>query len=211
LAIPAWVSGFVPSSELSTIADGPQNGTAFLYQTSLSHSIFSGWWDTLSAAYRYGPLSPIRTNSAVNALVKRFSMLYNFKIMSERGAVRSVRAMADHLGLGAEMTKRKADDWALKGVGVGEKWMGEVMEGTTRNVVSSGFGIGHKERLADRQYGMDMSSIHALAAGVSMATSGASSIEGGNWRVFEGMLKNASATLVLGTTVSHCINSADSR
>lgn len=56
-----------------------------------------------------------------------------------------------------------------------------------------------------------MSSIHALAAGVSMATSGASSIEGGNWRVFEGMLKNASATLVLGTTVSHSINSADSR
>lgn len=114
-----------------------QNGTAFLYQTSVSHSIFSGWWDTLSAAYRYGPLSPIRTNSAVNAMVKKFALLYNPKVMSERGAVRSTEAMADHIGLGSEMSKKKGDDWALKTVGVGEKWMQEVMEGTTRNVVSS--------------------------------------------------------------------------
>lgn len=113
-----------------------QNGTTFLYQTSTSHSIFSGMWDTLSAAYRYGPLSPYRTNSAVNALLKRFVLLYNPKIMSDRGAVRSVEAMADHLGLGAEMTRRKADQWALKTVGVSDKWVGEVMEGTTRNVVS---------------------------------------------------------------------------
>lgn len=57
---------------------------------------------------------------------------------------------------------------------------------------------------------MDMSSIHALAAGVSMATSGASSIRGGNWRVFEQMLQNASATVVLGATVSTALVRAES-
>lgn len=112
-----------------------QNGTAFLYQTSTSKSIFSGWWDTLAAAYHYGPLSPIRTNSAVSALVKKFLQLYNPKYLSLRGAVRSVEEMVSKAGLGEDMTNRRADEWAIKGVGVGEKWMEEIMEGTTRNVV----------------------------------------------------------------------------
>lgn len=48
-----------------------------------------------------------------------------------------------------------------------------------------------------------MSEIHALGAAVSMATSGAKSVKGGNWQIFAGMLKNASATVVLGTEVSY--------
>lgn len=56
--------------------------------------------------------------------------------MSERGAVRSVEALADKAGLGEEVSGKKADEWAVKTVGVGERWMEEVMEGTTRNVVS---------------------------------------------------------------------------
>lgn len=46
-----------------------------------------------------------------------------------------------------------------------------------------------------------MNQIHALGAAVSMATSGAQSIAGGNWQIFDRMLKNASATVVLGTKV----------
>jgi prenylcysteine oxidase/farnesylcysteine lyase len=146
----------------------------------------------------------------VNALLKRFSRLYDPKVMSERGAVRSVEAMADHLGLGAEFSKKKADNWALKTVGVGQKWLEEVMEGATRNVVSFLLPSGLRQ-VARNQYAMDMSSIHALGAGISMATTGASAIQGGNWRVFEAMLKNASATLVLGTTVSNVEMLADNR
>jgi prenylcysteine oxidase/farnesylcysteine lyase len=51
---------------------------------------------------------------------------------------------------------------------------------------------------------MDM--IHALGASVSMATGGAKAVQGGNWRIFEAMLKNASATMHLGTTVSRVSN-----
>ena len=47
-----------------------------------------------------------------------------------------------------------------------------------------------------------MDDIHALGAGVSMATGGAKAIEGGNWQVFEGMLKHSKALLQLGTEVS---------
>jgi hypothetical protein len=54
---------------------------------------------------------------------------------------------------------------------------------------------------------MDM--IHALGASVSMATGGAKAVQGGNWRIFEAMLKNASATMHLGTTVSRDSNLLD--
>lgn len=47
-----------------------------------------------------------------------------------------------------------------------------------------------------------MNLIHALGASVSMATSGAQSVEGGNWRIFEGMLDECKASLHKGVEVS---------
>jgi prenylcysteine oxidase/farnesylcysteine lyase len=115
---------------------GIWNGTAFLYQTSTSSGYFSGWWDALSAVFRYGPLSPYRTNSAVAALLKKFALLYNPKFLSEAGAALGVSEMVERVGLGREMTGVRGDEWALKTVGVGERWMGEIMEGSTRTNVS---------------------------------------------------------------------------
>lgn len=46
-----------------------------------------------------------------------------------------------------------------------------------------------------------MHDIHALGASVSMATGGAKSVEGGNWRIFDGMLDEAKATRRLGPKV----------
>lgn len=43
--------------------------------------------------------------------------------------------MVERVGLGAEMTMKKGEDWAMKDVGVGERWMGEIMEGSTRTNV----------------------------------------------------------------------------
>jgi prenylcysteine oxidase/farnesylcysteine lyase len=59
-----------------------------------------------------------------------------------------------------------------------------------------------KETRLIQQYARDMSDIHALGAAVSMASSGAKSILGGNWQIFDRMLHNASATVVLGTQVT---------
>ena len=52
------------------------------------------------------------------------------------------------------------------------------------------------------QYARDMNEIHALGAGVSMATAGAKSVKGGNWRIFEGMLGESKAVVNLQTLVS---------
>lgn len=51
---------------------------------------------------------------------------------------------------------------------------------------------------------MDMDKIHALGAAVSMATGGAQSIQGGNWRIFDAMLDEARVTRRLGFEVSSC-------
>jgi prenylcysteine oxidase/farnesylcysteine lyase len=47
-----------------------------------------------------------------------------------------------------------------------------------------------------------MDQIHGLGAGVSMAASGAHSIQGGNWRIFKEMLDESKAGVYLNTTVS---------
>jgi hypothetical protein len=56
---------------------------------------------------------------------------------------------------------------------------------------------------ADEQYARDMDEIHALGAAVCMATGGAKQIAGGNWQVFDRMLKDAKADVRLSTMVSH--------
>lgn len=113
-----------------------QDGEEFLYITSLSKSLFSGWWDALSAAWRYGPLSPYRTSSAVGAMLRKFSNFYNPKWLIKHGAARSIEEFIDRVDLGRDLTTVKGDEWALKTVGVSEKWMGEIMEGSTRVNVS---------------------------------------------------------------------------
>lgn len=47
-----------------------------------------------------------------------------------------------------------------------------------------------------------MDQIHALGAAVCMATGEAKQVVGGNWQVFDRMLKDAKAELHLGTQVS---------
>lgn len=51
------------------------------------------------------------------------------------------------------------------------------------------------------QYAADMDEIHALGAAVSSATGGAKGVEGGNWRIFEGMVYESGATQRFRTEV----------
>lgn len=47
-----------------------------------------------------------------------------------------------------------------------------------------------------------MNGIHALGASVSMASGGAKAVDGGNFLIFENMVRDSKATLHLGTEVS---------
>ncbi|CAD6965948.1 unnamed protein product, partial [Tilletia laevis] len=63
--------------------------------------------------------------------------------------------------------------------GVGKLFVEEIIEAATRV-----------------NYGQDTNLMHALGAGVSLAASGARSIVGGNWQVFDSFAKHSGATIL---------------
>ncbi|OWZ79263.1 prenylcysteine oxidase/farnesylcysteine lyase [Cryptococcus neoformans Tu401-1] len=162
---------------------GIWDGRKFLFTSSSS-----SWVTSARALLRYGPLSPFRTRRAVSSLLKKFLRLYDPLWLHDRGVVDSVEDFAEAVGLGREYTTRSGESWAREVVGAGERWVGEVWEGSTRV-----------------NYAMNIDKIHALAAGVSMATGGARQVEGGNYQIFQSMLADAGAKLYLGTTVEDIV------
>ncbi|KAK4685297.1 prenylcysteine oxidase / farnesylcysteine lyase, partial [Tremellales sp. Uapishka_1] len=178
----------VQDPDFSEAGVGIWDGSKFLFTTSTSSGRLASWWDAFGAIRRYGPLSPYRSKQMVARLLAKFANLYDPLWLSEREAARSIEDFAERLGLGTELTMRAADEWAVNTVGVGDKWMGEIMEGSTRV-----------------NYALDMDKIHALGASVSMAAAGASAIEGGNWRVFQAMLEDSKATVRLNTEVKEIV------
>ncbi|GMK54379.1 hypothetical protein CspeluHIS016_0109650 [Cutaneotrichosporon spelunceum] len=160
------------------------DGTQFLFATSSEKGRWSGWWDTIAALRRYGALSPMRQRSAVGALVKKFSRLYDPRWLANRGSVANVDEFAESADLGGSLTSRKGEDWARNVVKAGRRWVDEIMEASTRV-----------------NYCADMTEIHALGAAVSLASGGASAIAGGNFRLFEAMLKHSRADVRLQTAV----------
>ena len=82
-------------------------------------------------------MSPFRTRNAVKELLNRFANLYHPTWLAEHGPAVDIDDFVERVGLGREYTTRTGDEWALDAVGVGEKWMSEIMEGSTRVNVSS--------------------------------------------------------------------------
>lgn len=77
----------------------------------------------------------------MTALVKKFGKLYNPLFLAKRGVVNGIDQFAETIGLGKELTTRYGTDWA-KSVGMGEKWITEIMESSTRvNVSHNRFGL----------------------------------------------------------------------
>lgn len=108
-----------------------KDGRKFLFTSSSS-----SWVTSARALLRYGPLSPFRTRRAVSSLLKKFLRLYDPLWLHDRGVVGSVEDFAEAVGLGREYTTRSGESWAREVVGAGERWVGEVWEGSTRVNVS---------------------------------------------------------------------------
>lgn len=159
----------------------------------------SNWWDALAFVRRYGVLSPYRQSTAVKDLLKRFKRLYEPQWLAQRGIVTDIEDFAESAGLGRGLTTRTGEDWATNVARVGKLWMDEIIEASTRVNVSGSFsGLTH-------QYCADIDGIHGLGAAVSLAAGGASSVAGGNYQIFERMLKDSLADVRLQTEVTEII------
>lgn len=138
----------------------------------------SSWWNIGKILWRYG-LAPIKAQNLMKATVKKFLQLYEEPMFP----FPSLSDAAEKVGL-LNATASPGEDF-LESNGISAGFGREVIQASTRV-----------------NYGQNLPQIHGLETMVCMAAEGAVSIEGGNWRIFDGMLKSSSADVKLNTTVT---------
>ncbi|KAJ7139742.1 Prenylcysteine lyase-domain-containing protein [Mycena epipterygia] len=137
-----------------------------------------GWWDKAKALLRYGFYSPRRTQAFVDTMINKFLTLYS----SETPKWDNITHLSSSLGWTELVTQSTAE--YLKSEGVSDKFISELVEASTRV-----------------NYGQNADEIHALEGACSLAPTGASAVEGGNFQVFEQFLKHSKANVYLNTSV----------
>lgn len=145
----------------------------------------SGWWTTAKILWRYG-LAPLRTQQLMKKTVGAFLKMYDephfpFMDLSQK---------AYDLGL-TEAT-----------AATGEQFL-------QANGIQGSFGVDIIQASTRVNYAQNIDKIHGLESMVCMATNGAMSIQGGNWQIFDGMLKASGAKVLLNTSVSNVYRQYD--
>lgn len=136
-----------------------------------------GWKDKVKLFWRYG-LAPMQTERLVKSTLAKFLGMYQEPTFPWR----SLTEVAERLGL-LDATARTGEQY-LKMNGVGDRFAKEIIQASTRV-----------------NYGQNLGLIHGLETMVCMATDGAMAVDGGNWRIFDGMVKKSQANVRLNSSV----------
>ncbi|CAK1359124.1 unnamed protein product [Cercospora beticola] len=156
---------------------GIWDGNTFVLQ--LDTSLFNGYWTIAKLLFRYG-LAPIRTYRLTKSVISKFLKIYDAPIFP----FESLTAAAQSVGLSA-VTAATGEQY-LRENGISAAFAREVVQASTRV-----------------NYAQNLEYIHGLEAMVCMATEGgAMRVQGGNWRIFEEMVKASAAHVRLGERVS---------
>lgn len=131
-------------------------------------------------------MAPLRTQNLMKEIVGKFLRLYEeplfpFQSLSEAAAA------VDLLN-----TTSSTGEAFLAANRISTLFSREIVQASTRV-----------------NYGQNLGLIHGLESIVCMATDGAVSIEGGNWRIFDGAVKAANADVKLATTVTEIVRGDD--
>ncbi|KAL6804189.1 hypothetical protein J3E68DRAFT_392754 [Trichoderma sp. SZMC 28012] len=151
------------------------DGDSFVYETTDGTS---WWWDAGKLWWRYG-MSPYRAVNLVKEVVGKFLKLYEPPYFP----FRSLTARAYELDL-VKIT-------AI----TGEQFLAQhkIDETFSRHIIQAATRVNYASNLAY---------LHGLEAMVSFATDGAMSVNGGNWRIFDQMVKTSGAAVYHDTAVS---------
>ncbi|EME40200.1 hypothetical protein DOTSEDRAFT_56451 [Dothistroma septosporum NZE10] len=136
-----------------------------------------GWFDLAKLFWKYG-WAPVKTQKLMKKVVGKFMELYDAPIFP----FASLTQAAQDTGLIAVASA------------TGEQYMRE-------NGITGPFGREVVQASTRVNYAQNLGYIHGLEAMVCMATDGAMAIDGGNWRIFDGMVKSSGAHLKLNTEV----------
>ncbi|KAL5000203.1 Prenylcysteine lyase-domain-containing protein [Aspergillus recurvatus] len=164
-----------------TAAIGVWDGKEFVFLMEDS----SSWWNIAKLLWRYG-LAPVRAQNLMKNTVNKFLQLYNEPLFP----FKSLTAAAASVGL-LDATSTTGATFLEKN-NVSPEFSRELVQASTRV-----------------NYGQNLPLIHGLESMVCLATDGAVAVEGGNWRIFDGMLKSAQANVQLNHTVTSIIRNKD--
>lgn len=154
---------------------GIWNGKTFVYQQK-----DSGWyyWDIAKLLWKYG-LAPMRAQRLMKTTVGKFRKLYEapffpFKSLSDRVFDLDLTSVTSVTG-----------EQLLADNNIGALFATDIVQASTRV-----------------NYGQNLNVIHGLETCVCLAIDGAVQIDGGNWQIFDHMVKASNATVLLNTSVS---------
>lgn len=136
------------------------------------------WWDIAKLLWKYG-LAPVRTINLMKGTVGKFLKMYEgpvFPFSSLTQAVQDVGLLAATAA-------------------TGEQYMVE-------NGITGPFGTDVVQASTRVNYAQNLKYIHGLEAMVCMAAEGAMAVEGGNWQIFEHMIRASDAIALLETAVT---------
>lgn len=162
---------------------GIWDGTKFVFTVKNTFS----WWNIARLFWRYG-LAPLRTQNLMKSIVGKFLRLYKEPVFP----FQSLTEAAAAAGL-LNVTSSPGQDF-LEENQISALFAKEIIQASTRV-----------------NYGQNLPLIHGLEAMVCMATDGAVSIEGGNWKIFDGALKASGADVRINTTVTEILRDEDER
>lgn len=160
---------------------GIWDGKQFVFTLKDSYS----WWNLGRLFWRYG-LAPLRTQNLMKKIVGKFLRLYEEPFFPFR-SLSEATALVELL----EATSSTGDEFLSKNQ-ISSQFAREIIQASTRV-----------------NYGQNLPLMHGLETMVCMATDGAVSIDGGNWRIFDGAIKAARADCKLNTTVTGITRNED--
>ncbi|KAL4897784.1 Prenylcysteine lyase-domain-containing protein [Aspergillus ambiguus] len=159
---------------------GVWDGEQFVFVLQDTYS----WWNVAKLIWRYG-WAPVRTQSLMKRTVQSFLRLYDAPLFP----FASLSAAAEAIGL-LDATAAPGQSF-LSDNGVAADFARDVIQASTRV-----------------NYGQNLPLIHGLEAMVCMATDGAMAVSGGNWQIFDRMLRASRADVHLNHTVTAIRRSA---
>ncbi|KAF7854690.1 hypothetical protein EAF04_010259 [Stromatinia cepivora] len=136
------------------------------------------YWDIAKLLWKYG-LAPMKTQRLMKTIVGKFLQLYEapyfpFRSLTERVEELELKTVASVTG-----------EQFLADNGIGGSFPTDLIQASTRV-----------------NYGQNLNVIHGIETMVCMAIEGATQIQGGNWQIFDSMIKSSNATVRLNHTIT---------
>lgn len=166
-------SDFIPETKVPGAALAVWNGRKFVVTQENGDS----WWDIAKLLWKYG-LAPIKTMRLMRKVVGQFLTMYD-----EHFPFESLTQVVQDTGLLA-VTAATGSQYLIE------------------NAITGDFGHDIVQASTRVNYASNLNYIHGLEAMVCMAAENAQSVQGGNWQIFDRMIKAAKSKAVLDTKVT---------